>query len=115
MCSAKPLRRLEGMACRGGFLAPRMYAVLLRSLSAHKHLSSVFYSALPHRHTQILVEHNTASGVVLEFMDSAGVGTVRAALEGPICFDSVTDCLTAAVRTCRCEGVNRTLETVESV
>jgi hypothetical protein len=55
------------------------------------------------------------SGAVLDFVDSTGVGAVGAAVEGPVRFHSMTDHLTAAVGARRSQGMNRTLETIESV
>ena len=55
------------------------------------------------------------SGTIVKFMDSTGVGAVGAAVEGSLRFDSVAYHFAAAVSTQRGEGVNRTLETVESM
>ena len=37
------------------------------------------------------------SGMILDFVDSAGIGTVGAAVESPTRFHTVTDHLTAAM------------------
>jgi len=101
------------MAGRDGFLAPRMYAVLLRSLFAHKYLSKFFillYLAVTPGFLLSTMPYN--SGAVVEFMDFTSVGAV---IEDLIRFDSVIDYFIAVVSTCRGKGVNPTLKTVKSV